>query len=99
MEWFERRPDRLGYSERDFKVCGLCGALNPAMNAECFVCGWCGTFYADRETVETAMRAVEDHYGSLDGSLFVEEVVPSTLPKLSLWSGFWRSARRIFGRA
>ena len=32
MEWHERGPDRLGYTERDFKVCDFRGALNPVAN-------------------------------------------------------------------
>ena len=99
MEWQERGPDRLGYSERDFKVCGFCGALNPAANAECFVCNWSGMFHTDKETVVDAMRALEHDHGALSESLFVQEEVPSMPPRLSLWSEFWGSVRRIFSRA
>ena len=99
MEWQERGPDKLGYSERDFKVCGLCGALNPAANAECFVCNWSGMFHTDRETVVAAMRTLEQDHGGLSESLFVQETVPSTPPRPSLWSGLWGSVRRIFSRA
>ncbi len=75
MEWQERGPDRLGYTERDFKVCDLCGALNPATNVVCFVCGWNGMFYTDRETVGDAMRDMEREYGGLNQSLFEDEAV------------------------
>ena len=99
MQWQERGPDRLGYTERDFKVCDLCGALNPVMNAECFVCGWSGSFHTDRETVGDAMRSLESDCGGLSESLFAEEVVPSSPPRPSLWSEFWGSVRRMFSRA
>ena len=99
MEWQERGPDRLGFTERDFKVCDFCGALNPVANAECFVCSWSGRFHTDRETIRDAMQSLEEHYGGLSESLFVEEVVPSIPPKVSLWSEFWDSLRRLFSRA
>lgn len=99
MQWQERGPDRLGYTERDFKVCGFCSALNPATNIECFVCGWTGQFHTDRETVYEAMRALEEQYGELDRSLFAEEVLPSIAPRPSIWSDVWGSIRRLFGRA
>lgn len=98
MEWQERGPDRLGFSERDFKVCDFCGALNPVANAECFVCAWSGRFHTDRETIREAMQMLESHYGGLSESLFIEEVVPSFPPKNSLWSEFWGSLRRLFSR-
>ena len=99
MEWQEKGPDRLGYTERDFKVCILCDALNPVTNAECFVCGWNGTFHMDSETIKDGMRALERRYGGLDESLFIEETVPSTPPRRSRWTEFWRSLRGILGRA
>ncbi len=99
MEWYERGPDKLGFTERDFKVCDLCGALNPVTNEECFVCGWSGRFHTDRETIGDAMRTLEDHYGVLDESLFEEEVVPSTPPRTGFWAGVWGSVRRLFSRA
>lgn len=99
MQWQERGPDRLGYAERDFKVCGLCGALNPAMNNECHVCGWNGLFHTDRETVREAMRMMEERYGGLDQSLFAEEIVPSTPPRPGVWAEMWGSIRKLFGRA
>lgn len=99
MQWQDRGPDRLGYTERDFKVCDFCDALNPVSNTECFVCGWNGMFRNDRETVREAMMAAADRYGGLDESLFAEEVVPSTPPRLSVWADMWGSLRRLFGRA
>lgn len=99
MEWQDRGPDKLGYTERDFKVCDFCGALNPVAYAECFVCGWSGRFHTDRETIRDAMRTLEGNHGELTESLFREEVVPSTPPRVGLWTEFWGSLRRLFSRA
>jgi hypothetical protein len=98
MLWEERGPDRLRFTERDFKVCDLCGALNPVTNPSCFVCGWSGRFHDDAETVREAMRTVESEHGGLDRSLFAEEVVPSTPPKMGFWTGAWGSFKRLFSR-
>lgn len=99
MHWQDRGPEKTGHSERDFKVCGLCDALNPADNTQCHVCGWNGWFYRDKETVRDAIRQVAERYGSVDDTLFVEEVVPSTPPKPGVWADVWESLRRLFGRA
>jgi len=99
MEWQESGPDRLGFTERDFKVCDLCGALNPVTNDDCFVCGWRGRFHTDNESIRDAMRAMEQKYGGLNQSLFEEEVVPSTPPKAGFWTEVWVSIRRVFSRA
>lgn len=98
MELYDRGPDRLGYTERDFKVCDLCGALNPVTNEECFVCSWSGRFHTDRETIGEAMRMLERHYGAVDESLFSEDAIPSTPPKVGFWAGLWESVRRLFSR-
>ena len=95
----ERGPDKLHFTERDFKVCDLCGALNPVTNPTCFVCNWSGRFHDDSETVRDAMRTLEGEYGSLSQSLFVEEVVPSTPPRAGFWAEAWGSLRRFLGRA
>lgn len=98
MEWQERGPDKLGFSEKDFKVCDFCSALNPVANTECFVCGWRGKFLTDKDTIRDAMKSLESHYGGLSESLFVEEVVPSIPPKTNLWSEFIGSLKRFFSR-
>lgn len=98
MERHERGPERIGYSERDFKVCDLCGALNPATNTECFVCGWNGRFHTDRETVREMMEQTASEYGGLTESLFVRQVVPSTPPRLGLLAALWNAIRGIFSR-
>ena len=99
MEWQDRGPEKLGYTERDFKVCDFCGALNPVANIECLACGWKGRFHNNRETVREAMESLRGKYGQLDESLFLEEVLPSALPRESLWSGIWDSIKRLFSRA
>jgi len=99
MQWQERGPDGLRFTERDFKVCDLCGALNPVTNPTCFICGWSGRFHDDSETVRDAMRHMESEYGGLDKSLFAEEVVPSTPPKPGFWFEAWESLRRLLRRA
>lgn len=99
MQWQDKGPDKIGHSERDFKVCGLCDALNPAGNTHCHVCGWSGWFYRDKETVREAIRAMAERFGGLDESLFVDEAVPSTPPKPGVWADVWDSLRRLFGRA
>lgn len=99
MEWQNRGPEGLGYTERDFKVCDFCGALNPTLNTECLVCGWSGRFHNDRETVREAMDTLKGKYGNLDESLFMEEVLPDVLPRQSLWASLWGSIRRLFSRA
>lgn len=98
MQWQERGPDKLGFTERDFKVCDLCSALNPVTNATCFVCGWSGRFHNDTETVRDAMQTLESERGDISGSLFTEEIVPSTPPKVSFWEGAWGSIKRLLGR-
>jgi hypothetical protein len=99
MEWSERGPDRLGFNERDFKVCDLCGALNPVTNTDCFICGWEGRFHTDRESVRDAMDQLSREHGEITQSLFAEEVLPSTPPRPGLWADVWRSLKRVFCRA
>ena len=97
MDWQERGSDRLSHTGRDFKVCDCCGALNPATNAECFICRWSGKFHTDRETIGDAIRELEQEYGGLDESLFMEEVVPSTPPRPGFWAGLRNALKRIIG--
>ena len=99
MEWYERIPDRPPRSERDFKVCDFCGALNPVVNADCFVCNWRGQFRTDRETVGEAMRSLESEAGGLGETLFAEEVVPSSLPRPGFWANLRSAVGKLFRRA
>ncbi len=99
MERYDRRPDKLGYTERDFKVCDLCGALNPVTNEECFVCSWSGRFHTDRETIGETMRMLEKYYGALDESLFSENAISSAPPLRKFFgAGLWKSIRGLFCR-
>ena len=52
--------------ENDLKICELCGWLNLAANAECFVCGWHGRFERDREVVHAAVELAVRRYGRLE---------------------------------
>ncbi|MBI2844027.1 MAG: hypothetical protein HYX78_11565 [Armatimonadetes bacterium] len=72
----ERGAGQIGFSEKDFKVCDLCGALNRVTNNECFVCGWAGTFHYDPDTVREAMKQFEEHYGGISETLLAEEILP-----------------------
>jgi len=99
MEYGGRGAERLGFTERDFKVCDFCGALNPVTNSECFVCGWGGRFHTDRESVRDAMDSLTREYGEITRSLFAEEPLPSAPPRAGLWADMWTSLKRIIGRA
>ena len=72
----KRSGGQTRFSEEDFKVCDLCGALNRVENTECFVCGWYGMFRRDAEAVREAMRQFEERYGGLSESLLAEEILP-----------------------
>ena len=99
MYWQGPGPERIGFTERDFKVCDLCGALNPVANDECFVCRWNGRFHTDRETIRDAMNELAGEHGAISESLFAQEVVPSTPPRMGFWAEVWHSMRRAFSRA
>lgn len=73
----ERRAGQIGFSEKDFKVCDLCGALNRAANNECFICGWNGYFHQDEKVVRNAMREFADRYGGVNEAIIAEELLPS----------------------
>jgi len=72
----ERSGGQTQFSEEDFKVCDLCGALNRAANSECFVCGWYGAFHRDPEVVREAIREFQERYGGLNEVLLAEEILP-----------------------
>ena len=71
----ERGTGQIGFSERDFKVCDLCGALNRVSNERCFSCGWSGTFHHEEEVVRQAMKEFEDYYGGMNENLVSEEIL------------------------
>jgi hypothetical protein len=70
------RGGRLGFTEKDFKVCDFCGALNLVTNSKCFICGWEGHFHTEAEAVQAAMSELEREHGHLNEALFAEEVLP-----------------------
>lgn len=72
----ERESGQLRFSERDFKVCDFCGALNRVENSECFICGWYGVFHRDPDIVKQAIMEFEEQYGGLNDNLIAEELLP-----------------------
>jgi hypothetical protein len=98
MHWEDRdRPGRLRFTERDFKVCDFCGALNLVTNTECFVCSWKGSFHRDSDTIREAMLTLEREHGQLTEALFVEEVVPDVLPpRPGFWNALMYRVKRFF---
>jgi hypothetical protein len=53
---------RKTVSEKDVKLCALCGALNHHKNAECFTCGWRGVFDEDESTIHMAWQRILDQH-------------------------------------
>lgn len=76
----EKGAGHIGFSERDFKVCGLCGALNRVDNDACFICGWAGIFHYDPDTVRQVIREFEQERGGLTETLLSEEILPNESP-------------------
>ena len=62
------------YKESDLKICELCGGLNLAANAECFVCGWHGKFETRARVVRLAMDLVIGRYGELKRELLTDSL-------------------------
>lgn len=53
-------------SEKDVKLCALCGTLNHERNPECFTCGWRGQFEHDSETIHLAWQRLYDEFESVE---------------------------------
>jgi len=53
-------------SEKEVKLCALCGALNHQRNAECFTCGWRGAFEKDAATIHMAWQRLYDEFESVE---------------------------------
>lgn len=86
MQWGEPgRGSGLGFTEKDFKVCDLCGALNLVTNNKCFVCSWMGRFHTDKESVRTAIMELEQAHGQLSERIFSEEILPDDSPPANSW--------------
>ena len=49
-------------SQKDVKLCELCGTLNLEHNKECWTCRWRGSFSRDERTVELAWQRLETQY-------------------------------------
>jgi hypothetical protein len=66
MEWITRKESTSrDVAPEDVKVCGLCATLNHVQNAECFTCGWRGTFRRDAATIMAGWRRLQDEYGAV----------------------------------
>jgi hypothetical protein len=71
MLWRESGPQEASaISASDLKICDLCGALNLALNQECFICRWRGRFEQRAEFVRLAMELAQRQYGKLEPWLF-----------------------------
>lgn len=92
----ERGAGQLGFTEKDFKVCDLCGALNRVENTECFVCGWYGSFHTDPETVRRVMDEFEREHGGLSDNLIAEELLPDEGTGPSWFSTFIERLKNFF---
>lgn len=95
----ERGAGKLGFSEENFKVCRLCGALNRIENNECFVCGWYGAFHTDAETVKKVIEEFESKYGRLNESLIAEELLPDEQSGPSWFSMMIEKIKRFLGNS
>jgi len=52
MDLLRREEASRRMAAENLKVCPLCGGLNAATNAECFVCCWRGEFSYDPYEIE-----------------------------------------------
>jgi len=53
-------------SEKEVKLCALCGTLNHERNPECFTCGWRGEFDRDAGTIHFAWQRLYDEFESVE---------------------------------
>lgn len=93
----ERGAGQIGFSEKDFKVCDLCGALNRVSNSQCFICGWNGMFHQEEEVVRRAMREFEQRYGGLNNSVIAEELLPDEQSGPGFFSSAVEKIKRFLG--
>lgn len=49
-------------TKANVKICALCSALNHEGNAECFTCGWHGSFSRDPYIIDLAWQRLESLY-------------------------------------
>lgn len=49
-------------TEKDVKLCALCGALNYNRNSECYTCGWRGVFDRNEAMIHLAWVRLYDQF-------------------------------------
>jgi hypothetical protein len=67
-------------TDKDLKVCELCGALNLEDNEECFVCSWRGSFDRRPFVLQNARELVERNHGRLGRDLVTD--INASMPRL-----------------
>lgn len=80
----------------NLKCCPLCGVLNAARNAECFVCRWHGEFDRDPVRIEECLLDLLDRCPELADAM--AEPVPvkqGFLARVKDWIGNRIGRRRI----
>ena len=55
-------------TEKDVKICSLCGALNHMKNSDCFTCGWGGIFEKDQAMIHLAWQRLYDQFECVEAS-------------------------------
>ncbi len=51
-----------GVQKSDVQLCTLCGTLNSRGNAECWTCGWQGSFSRDAQTIDLSWQRLCSEY-------------------------------------
>ena len=88
--WIEATgPRERRFPTDGLKCCPLCGVLNAAQNASCFVCDWRGAFDHDPALVEAALIELLERCPDLAEAL---AEAPSRLPV-----AWWRRVGRSLG--
>lgn len=62
----------------NLKRCPLCGAVNAALNDECFVCRWHGEFEREPESIEQGINDLIAHSPELDQAIRESDWIPMT---------------------
>lgn len=86
-------------TDKDLKVCELCGALNLEENAECFVCSWRGSFDRRPFVLQNARELLERSHGRLGRDLLTDRDARLPRPRGRRDSLGWLKALRrwLFG--
>ncbi|MEO7717677.1 MAG: hypothetical protein ABIY70_15875 [Capsulimonas sp.] len=89
-------------TEKDVKLCCLCGALNHMKNSDCFTCGWRGAFDNDPAMIHLAWERLYDQFERVEpqhigmnrhaplGDFGVVSQRRSTQALTARISGWWR---------